>query len=454
MSGEAESARPLPRSLEAERAVLGGLMLEPAKMSEVAEIVTEEDFYPEGHQLIFKVMKEMSERGSPTEMVAVVDALSRSGRIDMVGGISYVSALPDNVPSTANIEYYARVVKERSLSRKLIASAREISSEAFGGQKELAELLDFAEKSIFDVTQLRQRADWARISQVVDGEIMRIQDLSTRRGEVSGVSTGFVDLDRMLAGLHPSDLVVLAARPAMGKTALVLSIARRVAGDMAGQPLHGVGIFSLEMSKGQLATRLLCSEARVDAGKVRTGFLSREHDWPRLTEAAERLYHLPIYIDDTPGVTPQEVRTRARRLKAQDPSLALIIVDYIGLMGGDPKVSREQQVSMSSRALKGLAKELGVTVICLSQLNRGVENRNPKIPQLADLRESGAIEQDADVILFIYRDEYYNPDSPKKGEAEIIIAKQRNGPTGSVDLAFLGQYTLFENLDRRGGGYQ
>jgi replicative DNA helicase len=454
MSGEAESARPLPRSLEAERAVLGGLMLEPAKMSEVAEIVTEEDFYPEGHQLIFKLMKEMSERGSPTEMVAVVDALSRSGRIDMVGGISYVSALPDNVPSTANIEYYARVVKERSLSRKLIASAREISSEAFGGQKELGELLDFAEKSIFDVTQLRQKADWARISQVVDGEIMRIQDLSTRSGEVSGVSTGFVDLDRMLAGLHPSDLVILAARPAMGKTAFVLSIARRVAGDLAGQPLHGVGIFSLEMSKGQLATRLLCSEARVDAGKVRTGFLSREQDWPRLTEAAERLYHLPIYIDDTPGVTPQEVRTKARRLKAQDPSLALIIVDYIGLMGGDPKVSREQQVSTSSRALKGLAKELGVTVICLSQLNRGVENRNPKIPQLADLRESGAIEQDADVILFIYRDEYYNPDSPKKGEAEIIIAKQRNGPTGSVDLAFLGQYTLFENLDRRGGGYQ
>jgi replicative DNA helicase len=241
--------------------------------------------------------------------------------------------------------------------------------------------------------------------------------------------------------------MILAARPAMGKTAFVLNLARNVANH------GGVGIFSLEMSKGQLATRMLCCEARVDAGKVRTGMLSRTEDWPALTEAAETLYRLPIYIDDTPGVSITQVRSKARRLKAQDPSFTLLVVDYIGLMGGDDKVSREQQVSASSRGLKALAKELSITVIALSQLNRGVESRNPKIPQLSDLRESGAIEQDADVILFIYRDEYYNKESPRIGEADIIIAKQRNGPTGDVALAFHGRWTRFDNLDKRSDGY-
>ncbi len=442
-----ENSRPLPRSPESERAVLGGLMIDPDKMADIAEILLPEDFYREGHAKLFQLMLEMAERGQPTEMLAVVDAILKAGRDEEMGGISYVSGLADHVPSTENLSYYAKTIRERAVARRLIEGTQAIRDVALEGQKELPELLDFAESTIFKITQDRASADWSRLSQVVDGEIVRIQELSQKSGEVTGVPTGFIDLDKMLAGLHPSDLMILAARPAMGKTAFVLNLARNVANH------GGVGIFSLEMSKGQLATRMLCCEARVDAGKVRTGMLSRTEDWPALTEAAETLYRLPIYIDDTPGVSITQVRSKARRLKAQDPSFTLLIVDYIGLMGGDDKVSREQQVSASSRGLKALAKELSITVIALSQLNRGVESRNPKIPQLSDLRESGAIEQDADVILFIYRDEYYNKDSPRIGEADIIIAKQRNGPTGDVALAFHGRWTRFDNLDKRSDGY-
>jgi replicative DNA helicase len=448
-----ENSRPLPRSPEAERAVLGGLMLDPERVAGVAERVVAEDFYRESHQRLFQLMVDMSERGQPTEMFAVVDAIVKAGREEEMGGVAYVSALPDNVPSTENIEYYAGIIRERAVSRRLIEGAQRITEEALSGAHELPNLLDLAESTIFQVTQDRSAADWSRLSTVVDGEIVRIQGLSANQGDVTGLSTGFVELDRMLAGLHPSDLLILAARPAMGKTAFVLNIARNVAGTPDGDPIAGVGVFSLEMSRGQLATRLLCAEARVDAGKIRTGFLSQSEDWPALISASERLYRLPIYIDDTPGLTPTQVRSKARRLKAQDPSLGLIIVDYIGLMGGDAKINREQQVSAASRALKGLAKELGITVIALSQLNRGVESRPDKRPQLSDLRESGAIEQDADVIMFIYRDEYYNKESTKVGEATIIIAKQRNGATGDVDLAFHGKWTRFDNLQRAPEGY-
>ena len=443
-----ESARQVPHSTEAERAVLGGLMLDPERIHVVNERLSADDFYREAHSRLYTLMAAMAERSEPTEMVAVVEAVTKAGLEDAVGGVAYVSTLPDNVPSTENIEYYASLIHERAIERRLIEGTREIAQEALGGQRELPDLLDYAESTIFAITQSRQSRDWAAISEVVDQEFMRIQSLSENRGDVTGFPTGFVDLDRMLAGLHPTDLMILAARPAMGKTALALNIARNVA--LGGV---GVGLFSLEMSKGQLVTRMLVSQARVEAGKVRTGFLSKERDWPKLTEAAEALYQLPLHIDDTPGLNITQLRSRARRLKSMNPNLGLIVVDYIGLMSGDARVSRQEQVSSSSRGLKILAKELDVCVIALSQLNRAVENRNPKIPQLSDLRESGAIEQDADVIMFIYRDEYYNPDTTTRpGVAEVIVAKQRNGPTGSVEMSFQGEFTLFDNLARPAAG--
>jgi len=427
-------------------------MLDPERVLPVAELLTAEDFYREAHQKLFALMLRMTEQGEPTEMLAVVERISGSGRSEEMGGLAYVSSLPDNVPSTENLEYYAKLVRQRATSRRLVFGAREIADKALGGQEELPQLLDFAESTIFQVTQERQSSDWAALSEVVDQEFLRIQELSERRGEVTGITTGYVDLDKMMAGLHPSDLVILAARPAMGKTALALNIALNAALGTGA----GIALFSLEMSRGQLATRLLCSQARVDAGKVRTGFLSAEEDWPRLTQAAEDLYQLPIYIDDTPGLNITQMRSKCRRLKSLDPRLKVIVIDYIGLMSGDARVSRQEQISASSRGLKALAKELDVTVLALSQLNRGVESRTDKRPLMSDLRESGAIEQDADIILFIYRDEYYNPETTTEpGVAEVIIAKQRNGPIGRVKLAFLGQFTRFENLAQRSdlGGY-
>ncbi len=443
-----DEARPMPRSLEAERAVLGGIMLDPRRLTEVAEKLRPEDFYREEHARLFQLMLEMGERGEPTEMVAVAEQIRRAGKPEEYGGLTYVTQLPDEVPSTENIDYYARIVRERAVERRLLMTARLVADQVYGGERALADLLDFAESAIFQVTQERGASDWEQLSRVVDGEFLRIQQLAEHSSEVTGTPTGFVDLDRKLAGLQRTDLVILAARPAMGKTALALNIARHAA--FAGV---GVGVFSLEMSRGQLATRLLCSQAKVDAQRVRTGMLSRDRDLPALSAAAEELYHLPFYIDDTPGVSITQVRSKARRLKSQHPELGLIIVDYIGLMQGDPRLSREQQVSTSSRGLKALAKELDITVLALSQLNRGVEQRPNKRPVLSDLRESGAIEQDADVIMFIYRDEYYNKETTEPGVAEVIVAKQRNGPTGTVKLAWQGEYALFSNLAVDEGAY-
>ena len=814
-----EEQRPLPHSLEAERAVLGGLMLDSVNAMDLAEVLAEDDFYREAHGKLFGLLLEMNERGEPTEMVAVVEKIAGANRAEEMGGLSYVSSLPDNVPSTENIEYYARIVRERAVVRRLLSGLTEVAERARAGTDELQELLDFAEQTIFKVTQDKSSADWQVLSKVVDQEFMRIQKLSERSGEVTGISTGFIDMDKTLAGLQRTDLLILAARPAMGKclgadsritlpsgaqttiadlvrapattpapalltltrdqtfatarpSALIddgrkplfavrtatgrqvrataphpfltpqgwtslellspgarVAVPRRlpVSGErmlhpdrlralakqtdtelppevftcpstqldvllssmfeggalttgcealarqlqhlllrvdqlaaveaqaggqrwqvrlfdpaalpveddilwdeivaiepLGEQPVYdltmpgthnfvaddvcvhntalalnmalnasktgaGVGVFSLEMSAGQLATRLLCIEGRVDAGKVRTGFLSRDHDWPNLTRAAEELYRLPIFLDDTPGLNITQVRSKARRLKSQCPELGLIVLDYIGLMSGDGRVSRQEQIAQSSRGLKALAKELDVCVLALSQLNRAVEQRNPKIPQISDLREcvtgdtlvvladgrripiaelvgttpevqaideggrlvrahsdkvwcvgerpivevrlrsgrairatrkhrlmiagewvrvgelsvgdrlavehrgdvigdeivaiedageavvydltvpgpaswladgiishnSGAIEQDADIIMFIYRDEYYNKESPRQGEADVIVAKQRNGPTGTVVLHFEGRHTRFDNLARNmdEGGY-
>ncbi len=443
-----EEGRALPQSLEAERAVLGGLMLDPERVISMAELITPDDFYREAHKKLFRLMLDMAERGEPTEMVAVVERIVSAGKADEFGGLAYVSSLPDSVPSTENIEYYASVVRDRSLRRRLIVGAQEIANRVYTGEDELPELLDFAESTVFQVTQERTNQDWWSLGSVVDVEYTRIKKLADQRGEVTGTTTGYRDLDKMLAGMQRSDLIILAARPAMGKTALALNICQN-----AAHHGHAVGVFSLEMSRGQLATRLLCAEARVSMSKVRVGMLSRDQDWPRLNEAHESLSRLQIFIDDTPGLTATQVRSKARRLKAENPNLAVIVVDYIGLMGGDSKLSREQQVSASSRGLKALAKELDITVIGLSQLNRGVEQRTDKRPLLSDLRESGAIEQDADIIMFIYRDEYYNKESPDKNIAEVIVAKQRNGPTGTARLFFEGEFTRFENLDETHGGY-
>jgi replicative DNA helicase len=330
---------------------------------------------------------------------------------------------------------------------------QQIEEQARTGAADLDELLDFAEKTVFDVTQQGSKQDWERLSTVVDRSFLEIQNRSQMgSGEVTGIPTGYVDLDKLLAGLHKTDLLILAARPAMGKTALALNIALNAAHTGAG-----VGIFSLEMGREQLATRLLCAQGRVNAGAVRTGQLNKDRDWPRLTEAADVLYNLPMYIDDTPGLTVTQIRSKARRLKQKNPDLGLICVDYIGLMGTtDPRASRERQVALCSMGLKNLAKELNVCVLALSQLNRGVESRDDKRPRLSDLRESGAIEQDADTIMFIYRDEYYNPEtSAEPGVAELIIGKQRSGQTGIVKLAFQGEFLRFENLARdiSGGGY-
>lgn len=443
----------LPQSLEAERAVLGGLMLDPEQCLVIAETLKPDDFYREAHAKLFGLMVGMAEASKPTELVAVVEHINAANVAADVGGLAYVTGLSDNVPSTQNLEYFATIVEQRAIARRLIEGVQQIEGQARAGAAELDELLDFAEKTVFDVTQQGAKQDWEQLSTVVDSAFMKIQERSEAGpGEVTGTPTGFVDLDKLLAGLHPTDLLVLAARPAMGKTAFGLNVALNAAHAGAG-----VGVFSLEMSREQLATRLMCAQGRVNAGAVRTGNLNKDRDWPRLVEAADVLHNLPLYIDDTPGLTITQIRSKARRLKQKCPDLGLIVVDYIGLMGtNDPRASRERQVALSSMGLKNLAKELNITVLALSQLNRGVEMRDNKRPRLSDLRESGAIEQDADVIMFIYRDDYYNPDSsPEPGTAEIIIGKQRSGRTGTVKLAFQGEYLRFENLAREmgHGGY-
>ncbi len=433
-----------PQALEAERAVLGGLLMDPEQVPSIAEILTREDFYKGAHGRLFQLLLDRSNTGQTIDQLVIGELVASAASPEEYGGPAYVLGLADRVPSTLNLGAYAVVVKEKSVRRKLLLVASEITQNAQGGIEDLSQLLDFAEKNVFEVSQHGGSRDWHQLSQVIDEEWLKLEQLSEKRGEVTGVPTGFTELDRILAGLQPTDLIILAARPGMGKTALALNIAQNAA--LRGGA--GVGIFSLEMGKGQLATRMLSSEARVDAHKMRTGYLSMNEDWPRLEEASERLYHAPIWIVDTPALTITQVRSKARRLKSEHPELGMLMIDYLQLMQGDggPQQSREQQISAISRGLKGLAKELELPVMALSQLNRGVESRPNKRPMLSDLRESGAIEQDADAILFIYRDEYYNPESPDQGVAEVIVSKHRHGGLGTVRLAFQKQNVRFENL--------
>jgi replicative DNA helicase len=433
-----------------ERALLGGLLKDPGQLGEVAELLSPSAFSRPPHENLFALMLELQERKVYGDLTVVIDEMGRREPKDY-DGVAYVAALPDACPSVENLVHYAERVREASVRRRLVEAARRIVEVVRNEPKDLPTLLDEAERAIFDVTQLSGRSDWHELSTVIDEQFVAIQQRATAPDHVVGVSTGFYDLDRMLAGLHKGTLNILAARPAMGKTALALNMA------MAAASVGAVGIFSLEMSRQELASRILCAVSKVDAGRVRTGKLVAS-DWSRLTEGVEGMRALPIEIDDTPGLTISQLRSKARRLITKRRKISLLVVDYLQLMQGTggAKESRENIISNISRGLKILSKELEVPILALSQLNRSLESRTDKRPLPSDLRESGAIEQDADVIMFIYRDELYNKDTPDQGIAEVIVAKQRAGATGTVKLVFDGKYTLFRNYDadRSGvGGY-
>jgi replicative DNA helicase len=432
-----------PQSLEAEVSVLGGVLLENEALSRVLEVVNEGDFYREAHRQIFSALLHLYERNEPADLITLSEVLKKRDALEEVGGIEYLNFLVNSVPTAANIAYYAKIIKEKSILRKLINRATEIINLGFGDAGDVDESLDRAERLIFEISEDRVRPSFFPIKDIIKASFKTIENLYEKKQLITGVPTGFTKLDDLTSGLQPSDLIIVAGRPSMGKTALALNITQHAAIE-DGIPS---AIFSLEMSKEQLALRLLCSEAKVDAHRLRGGFLS-ETDWPKLTRAAGSLSEAPIFIDDTPGLTVLEMRAKSRRLKAEH-NLGLVVVDYLQLMRGRANSeTREQEISDISRSLKALAKELRLPVIALSQLNRKVEDRGDRRPQLADLRESGAIEQDADVIIFLYRDEVYNrsEDNPHKGKAEIIVGKQRNGPTDKFELAFLDKYTCFENL--------
>jgi replicative DNA helicase len=432
-----------PQNLEAEVSVLGGILLENEALNQVLEILQTGDFYREAHRKIFSAMIQLYERNEPVDLITLAEVLKKKDELEAVGGLEYLNQLVNSVPTAANITYYAHIIKEKALLRKLIQRATEIINEGYGNAGDINEFLDRAERLIFEISEDRVRPSFYSLKEILKTSFKTIEKLYEKKQIITGVPTGFTKLDELTSGLQPSDLIIVAGRPSMGKTTFALNIAQHAAIE-AGITS---AIFSLEMAKEQLALRMLCSEAKIDAHRLRGGFLS-ENDWPKLTRAAGKLSEAPIFIDDTPAISVLEMRAKARRLKAEH-NLGLIVVDYLQLMRGrTDSETREQEISDISRSLKALAKELNIPVIALSQLNRRVEDRGDKRPQLADLRESGAIEQDADVIIFLYRDEVYNrsEDNPNKGKAEIIIGKQRNGPTDKFELAFIDKYTCFENL--------
>ena len=432
-----------PHSIEAEQAVLGGLMLDNTAWDKVADIIGEQDFYRQDHRQIFYSISELSSRNHPIDVVTVSEWLENKNELDGAGGLSYLSALAKNTPSAANIQAYARIVRERSILRQLIRVGNEIGESAFNPEgRDSAQLLDKAEQLVFDIAEqgARGQRSFQPIKDLLVNVVDRIDTLSNLDTPIIGIPTGYSDFDLKTSGLQNSDVIVIAGRPSMGKTALAMNIAE----EAAIKSKVPVAIFSMEMPAEQLVMRMLSSLARVDQHKVRTGRLD-DDDWPRLTSAMNILSEAPLFIDDTPALSPTELRARARRLK-REHGLGMIVIDYLQLMHVPvSKENRATEISEISRSLKALAKELKVPVLALSQLNRSLEQRPNKRPVMSDLRESGAIEQDADVIVFIYRDEVYNEDSPDKGIAEIIIGKQRNGPIGTVRLTFLGQYTRFEN---------
>ncbi|HLG20075.1 MAG TPA: replicative DNA helicase [Bdellovibrionota bacterium] len=439
-SAEFGRTRVPPQNIEAEQSVLGAVLLDNQAAHEVTEILRPEDFYKESHREIFAATLALLDRNEPADLVTLTNELKKEGKLDRLGGAAYMASLVEAVPTAANVMHYARIVKEKAVLRDIISAATEIATGGYE-EKDIEEYLDEAETKIFRISERRLSGALLPISSVIKESFRQIEENYERKQLITGLSTGFRDLDKLTAGLQGSDLVIVAGRPSMGKTSFCLNIAQHAA-MISKMP---VAVFSLEMARHQLAQRLLCSLARIDSSRLRTGIIDEE-EWMRLTQAAGELSESPIYIDDTPQVTVLEMRAKARRLKAAR-GLGLVVVDYIQLMTSRGKYeNREREISEISRSLKAMAKELNVPVLALSQLNRGVENRTDKRPQMSDLRESGAIEQDADIVGFIYRDEVYNKESPDRGIAEFIVAKHRNGPIGVTKLAFLAQYTRFENL--------
>ena len=435
-----------PQNIEAEQSVLGAILLDNNALYSSFELITPEDFYKDSHKKIFIAMTELLEKNEPIDLITLTDHLRKKDHLDTIGGVQYLTSLTSMIPTSANVRFHSKIVREKSMVRGLLRSVTDIARNVYETDQDAEELIDYAEKTIFDLSERRISPSFSVLKDVIKDSFQMIEQLYDKKETVTGVPSGFTQLDEMTTGLQKSDLIIIGGRPSMGKTAFSLNIAQHVGVNLK----EPVAVFSLEMSKEQLAFRMLCSEAMVDSNNIRKGFI-RKDDWHKLTSAAGKLAESPIFIDDSSAISVLEMRAKARRLKVEH-GLSLIIVDYLQLMRGRGNAERrEQEISEISRSLKGLAKELRVPVIALSQLNRGVETRTGnKKPTLADLRESGAIEQDADVIIFLYRDEVYNKDSnDNKGKAEIIIAKQRNGPTGSISLSFLSQCTRFVNYSER-----
>jgi len=432
-----------PQNLEAEDSVLSAILVDNDTLLDVVEVLSPEDFYRSAHQKIFSAIVDLFSRNEPVDLVTLTNILREQDRLEEVGGALYLAKLLDAVPMAVNAPHYAKIVHDKACLRRLIEKSNDIVKRCFEDRGDVENVLDYAESKIFELSQDKIRPAFYPIGKIILNNIETLEERQGNKALITGISTGFGKLDSLTAGFQASDLIIIAARPAMGKTALALNIARNVAVD-ENIP---TAIFSLEMAKEQLSMRLLCAEARIDSNRVRSGFFSQD-DWVKLTNAAGILSEAPIFIDDSPDITAMSIRAKARRLK-MEKGLGLIIIDYLQLMKSRSNLERRDlEISEMSRSLKGLAKELELPVVALSQLNRKLEERSDKRPQLADLRESGALEQDADVVAFIYRDEVYNkdPDNPNKGKAELILAKQRNGPVGVVPLAFLGTYTRFESL--------
>lgn len=434
-----------PQSIEAEQSVLGSMLIDKEVVPVVMEILKPEDFYRPDHREIYNVIIELFDKAQPIDLITVSERLKLHGKLELVGGLEYLSNIATEVPTTANVRHYSKIVEEKALLRKLIKASSDIVDLGFNASEEVSYILDKAEQSVFDILQKRSSQGFVPIKDVLVDTFNNLEEMYNNKGNITGIPTGFTDLDFKTSGLHNSDLILIAARPAMGKTAFALNLAQNAAVN-SHVP---VAVFSLEMSKDQLVNRILCSEAMVDSNKMKTGKLE-DNDWQKVAKALAPLSEAPIYIDDTPGVSITEIRAKCRRLKLEH-NLGLVVIDYLQLMQGSGKKggeNRQQEISEISRSLKILAKEINVPVICLSQLSRAPEARTDHRPILSDLRESGAIEQDADIVMFLYRDDYYNPETEKKNIAELIIAKHRNGSTGTVELVWLGQYTKFANLEK------
>lgn len=440
-----ELAKIPPHDIDAEQAVLGSMLTDKDAVNAAIETLKEDAFYRDDNRVIYQAIVNLYSKSEPIDIITLKDELESMDKFEQVGGYEYLASLPDKVPTTANVQKYIKIVEEKSILRSLIKTANEIIELGYSPTEDVEDIMDGAEKKIFDIMQSKNQKGYSPIKDVLVESFTKLEELYNRKQHITGVPTGFAELDYKTAGLHGSELILVAARPAMGKTAFALNIATNAA-------LRGnapVAIFSLEMSKDQLVNRILCSEAMVDSNKVRTGKLE-EDDWVKLAGAIGPLSESEIYIDDTPGISVMEIRTKCRKLK-MEKNIGLVVIDYLQLVQGSNKRSgsREQEISEISRSLKILAKEINVPVIALSQLSRAVEQRPDHRPMLSDLRESGAIEQDADIVMFLYRDDYYNKESEKKDIAEVIIAKQRGGSTGTVELLWMGNYTKFVNLEKR-----